>query len=50
MPTQDEINEVLNWADQQAEEGKSKYPGKSYEEGVADALRWIYEGSSRPDE
>jgi hypothetical protein len=37
----DEINEVLNKADDVLETGRSRYPGMTYEEGVANAIRWL---------
>ncbi len=38
--TENEIDEVLNKADEQLDSG-TKWPGMSYEEGVAAALRWV---------
>ena len=39
--TQEEIDEQLNLAMEQSEQGKSKFPGMSYEEGVSEALQWV---------
>ena len=36
-----EIDNVLNQCSELIDEGGSKYPGKSYEEGVQDALLWL---------
>lgn len=39
--TDDEINETMNRADVAAKDG-SKVPGMAYEQGVVDALRWLF--------
>ena len=41
LPTQDEINSVIDWSAKSEEEGSSKYPGMTYEQGVRAALEWI---------
>ncbi len=41
--TDDEINEVLNECAERIYEGRSKFPGMSYEEGVEAAIRWLTE-------
>ena len=46
-PTQDEIDDVLN---QCMEAGSSRWPGMTYEQGVAAALRWMIDGGQRPME
>jgi hypothetical protein len=39
--TDDEINDVLNKCSEQSDAGGSKWPGQTYEDGVAAALRWV---------
>lgn len=39
-PTDDEINEQVTEAMTAQEEGSSRWPGMSYEQGVETALRW----------
>ena len=46
--TNEEIDEVMNECIVQIDKGTSKYPGMSYEEGVAAALRWIQEEGENP--
>lgn len=36
-----EIDDVLNDCDDQEEQGGSRYPGMTYEQGVAQAIRWL---------
>jgi hypothetical protein len=50
MPTDDEINEVLNLCSAQADEGRSKYPGMTYEQGIEAAIRWMQGDDSNPME
>lgn len=40
MPTQEQIDEAINQATEQEDEGGSKWPGMTYEQGVSAALRW----------
>ncbi len=40
-PTEDQIDEQLNLAAAQEEEGGSKWPGMSYEQGVRAAIDWM---------
>ncbi|MBO5602923.1 MAG: hypothetical protein J5957_10060 [Prevotella sp.] len=40
VPTENEINNVLNECSEREELGETKYPGKTYEEGVKAALEW----------
>ncbi len=47
-PTQSEIDDVLNKCNEQEEEGGSQWPGMSYEQGVAAAIRWLTEGQDNP--
>jgi hypothetical protein len=39
--TEDEIDDVLNWASESVEHGTTHYRGMTYEQGVEDALLWI---------
>lgn len=48
--TDDEIQDVIAKA-MEAEEGGSKWPGMTYEQGVSEALRWaIGESDDNPME
>ena len=49
-PTQDQIDDVLNKCAEQADEGGSRWPGMSYEEGVAEAIRWMQGDGPNPME
>ena len=40
-PDENEINDVLNQCAEAADEGQSKYPGMSYEQGVEAGIRWM---------
>lgn len=37
---EDAIDDVLNKCDEQEDEGGSKWPGMTYEQGVAAGIRW----------
>ena len=39
--TDQDINDVQNWAQEAADNGESHFPGASYEEGVAAAIEWL---------
>ena len=39
--TKQEIDDVLNQAAEQQDEGGSRFPGMTYEDGLANALRWV---------
>lgn len=39
--TEEEVNEVLDKCSQQEDEGGSRWPGMTYEQGVRNALDWI---------
>lgn len=41
IPTVEEIDTVLSLCYDQRDEGGSKYPGMTYEEGVASAINWL---------
>lgn len=49
-PDQEVINDVLNQCDKQEEEGGSSWPGMSYEQGVAAAIRWMQGEGMNPME
>lgn len=40
MRPENEIDEAINQAVEQEDEGGSKWPGMTYEQGVSAALRW----------
>ena len=44
----DDVEEVLNVCDAQEAKGGSQWPGMTYEQGVAAALRWVLDGDSHP--
>ena len=48
MPTEDEINEVMNQCIEAESDGRSRWPGMSYEQGVLAAIRWLKEGDCHP--
>ena len=41
LPTSDEIDEALNAAYDQTDQGGSRWPGMSYEDGVIAAIEWM---------
>lgn len=41
LPTENEINDVLNACMEAENDGHSKYPGMSYEQGVKYAIEWM---------
>lgn len=41
MRPEDEIDEQLNRAAEAEEQGRSAWPGMTYEQGVGAALRWV---------
>lgn len=48
--TDDEVSRVMNWAEAGINTD-SRYPDLSYEQGVFDALMWLYGSSDiAPDE
>ena len=49
-PDQDAIDDVLNQCAEQEDEGCSRWPGMSYEQGVAAAIRWMQGDSANPME
>lgn len=46
-PQQQEIDQVLNQCAEAADDGRSKFPGMSYEQGVEAAIRWM-QGDGAP--
>lgn len=40
-PSEAEINEVLNQVGEKIDEGGSRFPGMSFEQGVQDGIRWV---------
>lgn len=46
-PNRDEMLDVIADADTAMDEG-SKWPGMSYEQGVAEALRWVLGDGQNP--
>lgn len=49
-PTSKEINAVLNQCDEQENAGTSLYPGMTYEQGVAAAIKWMEGNEPNPME
>lgn len=39
--TEKQIDDVVNDAYENIEEGTSRWPGMTYEQGVANALQWV---------
>lgn len=48
MPDQSEIDDVLNQCAEAADNGVSKYPGMSYEQGIEAAICWLQGDGSNP--
>ena len=48
MPEQSEIDDVLNQCAESADDGASKFPGMSYEQGIEAAIRWMQGEGSNP--
>lgn len=38
---EEEINKLLNECEDQVNEGGSKFPGMSFEQGIVEAIRWL---------
>lgn len=49
-PTREEIEDVLNQCAEAEEEGRSKYPGMTYEQGVEYTLKWLDGNADNPME
>lgn len=41
MPNENEINDVLNQCVESENEGESRWPGMTYEQGVKAAIEWM---------
>lgn len=41
VPTENEIDNLLNECMEKEELGETKYPGMTYEQGVKAALEWV---------
>jgi hypothetical protein len=39
--TEQEVDELLNQCAEYTEQGETKYPGLTYEQGVTAALEWV---------
>lgn len=50
MPTENEINNVLNECSECEDLGESKYPGMTYEHGVKAAIEWLQGYGENPME
>lgn len=46
--SEDEIAEVENRAVESISDGRSAYPGMSYEEGIDAVLRWLFDKDADP--
>lgn len=50
-PSDGEINEVLNWANEAEDAGEEHFPGMSFEQGVQQGILWVTgQTMTRPDE
>ena len=49
-PDQDVIDNVLNQCAESEDEGASRWPGMSYEQGVAAAIHWMQGDAQNPME
>lgn len=47
-PSDEEISQVLNECMEAEDEGSSQWPGMSYEQGVAAAVRWMLGEGDNP--
>lgn len=47
--TDNDLNELYDWAVNQDEGGTSHYPGMSYEDGIKAVIDWIEGNTDRPD-
>ena len=50
MPTENEINNVLNECAEREDLGETKYPGMTYEQGVRNAIEWLQGYGENPME
>ena len=42
------VDDLLNQCSEMIDDGDSNYPGKTYEEGVADGIKWLIFGGDDP--
>lgn len=49
-PSEEAMDEVLNQCVESEEEGASKWPGMTYEQGVKAALEWVQGYGANPME
>lgn len=47
-PNEDEMNEQINFTMESVEQGTTRWPGMTYEQGVDAALRWAMGESDEP--
>ena len=40
--TDEEVNDLLNEVKDRINEGGSRFPGQTYEEGIREALMWVF--------
>lgn len=50
MPNENEINDVLNQCVESENEGESRWPGMTYEQGVKAAIEWMQGDGPNPME
>lgn len=48
VPTENEIDNVLNECMEKEELGETKYPGMTYEQGIKAALEWAQRYGENP--
>jgi len=48
IPTEDEIDTVINKCSDSDIQGESEYPGMTYEQGIRDAISWLKYGEENP--
>lgn len=41
--SQEEIDDLMNRLQESIDEGRSRYPGMTYEQGIEAAIRWLEE-------
>lgn len=49
-PTDEEIDAVINECADNENDGKSKFPGMTYDQGVRAAIEWMQTGENNPME
>lgn len=48
MPSQSEIDDAMNQCVEAETNGRSQWPGMTYEQGVLAALRWVTDDGPHP--